>query len=434
MPIDLSPAGPPSAYPAHGPRFWPWLGIWFFTNAVGATIVVLLWPAGTPTRGLEFWFWVFGMPNSVFVMLLGLDRAGYETHWLRAHYRNIHRRNWLDDKVREAQQPLRVLGIGYSVPLGDQSLAEAIESGKSVMKVQRPRRGPGTILHTRFAEDETQTDDPSDVRPDENNGEADRQPAPQPQQVATIALKIAQALEPLVPSLRALTAYDPVHWPEARVLAEPGEEASHVQHVRDALRVAGLPPLACHAVCAADGLLVADAWLDAREHRPLLVIAATWHDAKPPANSCEACVAVLLDSGFYRLPAPVNVIGLLHRPVAGELSALGDLFANASIWGNVAGADVKRAWITGLDSEHDTALVAAFREASLSAIAKQDAQRRPDRIVGDAAAVNSWLSMAASLGSGEPGPHLIVDRAQAAILHVYPQHSTLESTYDASDA
>jgi hypothetical protein len=200
------------------------------------------------------------------------------------------------------------------------------------------------------------------------------------------------------------------------------------------LRIAGLPPLPCHTVPATDSLLVADAWLDAHEHRPLLVIAATWHDAKPPANSCEACVAVLLDSGFYKLPEPVNVIGSLHRPVAGELSALGDLFANASIWGKVAGADVKRAWITGLDTEHDTALLAGLREASLSAIATQEAQRRPDRIVGDAAAVNGWLSMAASLGSGEPGPHLIVDRAQAAILHVYPQNSTLESTYDASDA
>jgi hypothetical protein len=55
MPVDLSPAGLPSAYPAHGPRFWPWLLGWLLCCGLGAAVVLLLWPAGTPARGTQFW-------------------------------------------------------------------------------------------------------------------------------------------------------------------------------------------------------------------------------------------------------------------------------------------------------------------------------------------------------------------------------------------
>src|SRR5690606_32813338 len=103
-------------------------------------------------------------------------------------------------------------------------------------------------------------------------------PAALAQPVALLALKIAAALEPLAASVRALARYEAAWWPQVRVLAETGEGATREQQVRDALRIAGLPPLAVEAVPAEDGLLVADAWLDAHERRPLLLIAPAWHE------------------------------------------------------------------------------------------------------------------------------------------------------------
>ncbi|MFC0691728.1 hypothetical protein [Paraburkholderia humisilvae] len=392
---------------------------------MGAALVIALWPADSPTHGIEFWGYVFGIPNAVFMVLLGLDRAAHEALWFQAHYRNLFRTKWLEDKVREAQQPLHVLAVGCCLPIGEQRLAAAMAGTKVLPKSQAPRTGSGVVVHGRFEDTGLLVDDPSDIPPveidleAEIDTEAQSLPPRQRRKVTPLTLKIAQALEPLAPSLQALTQYESIHWPQVRVLSTPGEATLREIQVRDALRIAGLPELPCQAIPATDGLLIADAWLDARERRPLLVIAAAWHDADPPVGSTEGCVAVLLASGFYRLPEPVKAIGTLHRPVAGERSALGDLFANTVVWGKVNGPEVTHAWITGLNGNHDNALLAGLREASLLGVARHEAQRRPDRIIGDAGNANGWLSVVAAIQSAEPGPHLIVDRDQAAVVYLH---------------
>lgn len=205
-----------------------------------------------------------------------------------------------------------------------------------------------------------------------------------------------------------------------RVLARDDDAPLREQQVREALKRTGLVSLECLAVPAEEGLMVADAWLDSGDHRPLLVIAADWHDNTPPVNGTEGCVAVLLNPGFYHLPEPVRVAGLLHRPVAGDVDALGDLLKLALLWGDAEALAVRFAWITGWDIQHDSTLLAAWKAASLGQFSQADARRRPDRIVGDAGPLNPWLSVAAAMASGMEGPQLIMDRAQAAVLHVTP--------------
>jgi hypothetical protein len=156
-------------------------------------------------------------------------------------------------------------------------------------------------------------------------------------------------------------------------------------------------------------------------------MAAEWHDASPPANSGEGCVAVLLNPGCFQLPEPVKVIGVLHRPLAGEAGAFGDLVANAVRWGNADPAALQREWMTGLDGQHDMALLAALNAACLPQLGELDAQHRLDRILGDVAAANPWLAVAAAIESGETSSHLILDRAQAGVLHVLtPPHEASE--------
>ncbi|SDG19649.1 hypothetical protein [Paraburkholderia phenazinium] len=417
MPVELSQAGRPSAYP-HRPRFWPWwFCIWLACAVFGAAIALLLWPKGERAGGAGFWFYVIGIPNGIFGLLFAIERVGYEAMWYRAYHRNAYRGRWLAQRIRVAQKPLRVLGVGYCLPLNRQTLAQVINAAVRLPRQQQPRTGPGVIEHCRF-DDLPQTFDESDARDlaaeSGSDGVVDAAPK---RPITQLALRIADALEQVAASLHALTRYESAHWPQVRVLAEPGEEALREQQVRDALQLAGLPPLAVQAVPASQGLLVADAWLDAREARPLLVIATAWHEKQPPAGSTEGCLAVLLDAGFYRLPEEVPVLARLHRPVEGMADEIEYCFANSVIWGSVDFAAVTRAWITRAVERCNRGL----RIANLDAIAKSEAQCEPARIVGDFGSGSGWLAVAAAVECGAAdGPQLIIDGAQSAILHVLP--------------
>ncbi|NLP59965.1 hypothetical protein [Paraburkholderia sacchari] len=415
MPVDLSPAGRPSAYPRR-PRFWPWwCFIWIACNIVGVTIAMLVWPKGQPASGGAFWFWFVGVPNGAFVALFGIERIGYEGLWYRAHWRNHHRNRWLAERLRIAQRPLQVLGVGYCLPLGGQVLADALAAGKYLPVEQIPRTGVERVSHTRFEDASWMVEESTTVGFEDGEKSLDAKRTNQSVQLLTV--KLAQTLEQFSGSLRALTCYERVWWPQVRVLSAPGREQAEVARVVEALRIAGLPSLAVQAVPASDGLMVADAWLDAREARPLLVVATAWHENGPPEGSTEGCVAVLLSAGYFKLPETVRVAALLHRPVQGLAGGAAYGFANAALWGKTAYASLVRAWITRPVDGCDKALYAAHMDV----LTKDEAQRRPDRIVGDFGDGNGWLSVAAAVESGvADGPQLIIDGMQSAVLHVMP--------------
>jgi len=63
--------------------------------------------------------------------------------------------------------------------------------------------------------------------------------------------------------------------------------------------------------------------------------------------------------------------------------------------------------------------------------AKDAAQSRLDRMVGDMRAANGLLAIAAAIESGaSDGPQLVVDGSQSAILHVLPQDQTASTHVD----
>jgi len=426
MPVDLSPAGHPSVYPRR-PRFWPWwFCVWLVCNVPGVAITLLFWPKGQPASGAWFWFCAAGLPNGAFAFLFGIERAVYEGLWYRAHYRNQHRSRWLAQRLRVAQKPLQVLGVGYCLPLGGRSLSEVIAAGTRLPASQKPRSGSGVVEHARFDDAEWMVDEPKNIDVRESD---DPQTAATeiPKQVSLLTLKISEALAPLAENLAALTRYERIWWPQVRVLAPSGDEQSYVAQVVDALRIGKFPALPVEATPSSDGLLVADAWLDARERRPLLVVATAWHKDGPPERSAEGCVAVLLAPGYFRLPESVRVAALLHRPVAGIAGEAEHGFANAAVWGKADAASIVRAWITRPVERCDQAL----RAAHMDAISKENAQQRADRIVGDLGDADGWLSVAAAIDSGAAdGPQLIVDDVQSAILHMTPIVPNNKTTSD----
>lgn len=424
MPVDLSPAGLPGGYPPRM-RFWPWAVTWFMFNVFGPAFVLLAWPKGEPARGLEFWSWMVGAPNGVFLVLLGFARAGYEVLWYRTYWRNHHRDRWLAEKIRFAQRPLHVLGAGYCLPLAGKSFAEALAGKHSLLKMQSARHGSGKLLCNRF-EDHDRLLTGLAVAGDE---ESDGGDAGVLTEVAPAVQMIRVALEPLAGSLQALTRYEKPYWPQVRVLVTPETADLYVAHVREALRQAALPPFEVQAVPATEGLLIVDGWLDARDHRPLLAVAAAWYDDAIDEGCAEGCAAVLLDPAYFRLPPGVRHKAALHRPVQAIDGEAEYGFANAAIWGKAKAAAVTRAWITRPVEHCDRALAAAgFQAAS-----KDAAQHRLDRVVGNVAAANGLLAIAAAIEAGAAdGPQLVVDGRQSAILHVIPAVQTNASTHDDS--
>jgi hypothetical protein len=406
-------------------RFWPWAATWFVCNVFGPVFVLLVWPKGEPARGLEFWSWIVGSPNGVFLVLLGFARAGYEVLWYRAYWRNHHRDTWLAEKIRFAQRPLHIIGAGYCLPLARKSLAEVLAGKQSILKMQSARHGSGKVSCNRFEDhDPLLAGLPVAGEEESEGGDAGVLT-----EVAPAVQMIRVALEPLAGSLQALTRYEKPYWPQVRVLATPETAGLYVAHVREALRLAALPPLEVQAVPGTEGLLVADVWLDARDHRPLLAVAAEWYTDAIDEGCAEGCAAVLLDPGSFRLPPEVSHKAALHRPVQGLDGEAEYGFANAAIWGKARAAAVTRAWITRPVEHSDRALAAAgFQAAS-----KDVAQHRLDRIVGNVGAANGLLAIAAAIESGATdGPQLVVDGLQSAILHVIPAVQTNASTHDDS--
>ncbi|MCG5071905.1 hypothetical protein [Paraburkholderia tagetis] len=404
-------------------RFWPWAFTWFVFNVLGPVIVLLAWQKGEPASGLKFWICMVGVPNGLFLVLLGFARAVYEVLWYCAHWLNHHRDRWLAQRIRFAQRPLHVLDAGYCLPLAGQSLADVLARKKSILKAQAPRHGSGKVLCNRFGDHDPLLIGPSMT----GEGEVEGSDAGALMNADSAVQMIRVALEPLVGSIQALTRYEKAYWPQVRVLVEQEIAGLRLAQVRDALRLAALPPLEVQAVPATDGLLVADAWLDARERRPLLAVAAAWYDDKIDEGRAEGCAAVLFDAGYFRLPPDVSPKAVLHRPVESMNGEAEDGFVNAAIWGGVDAATVTRAWITRPVEHCDLALDAAgFRAA-----AKDAGQFRLDRIVGDACAGNGLLEIGAAIeAAATDGPQLIVDGLQSAILHVISADQKDTSTHD----
>ena len=166
--------------------------------------------------------------------------------------------------------------------------------------------------------------------------------------------------------------------------------------------------------------MIVDGWLDAGEKRPLLLIAASWHEM-PVLGSTEGASATLLAPADYPLPEAITPAGTLHRPVSGPIDDLGDVLANAVLWGRASAPSISQAWLSQGSDASDTALLHAIEQAQLSKIRQREAQRRLNDTIGNAGVASQWLAMVGAIESGAPGPHLILDQsqtAQAAILYV----------------
>ncbi|GAB3629713.1 hypothetical protein GCM10027419_45680 [Pandoraea terrae] len=378
--------------------------------------MLLLWPNGSPASGAWFWLWMIGAPNAVFLVLLGLRRAAYETEYLHALYYNQHWENRRHELIERGQQPLHVLAYSYRFPLEGQALAQTILDGPAVLRAQPLRDSSAVVRHTRLP----------DAEPD--SGQVDPLLAKVLQQVPLTphGNLYAHLLVPLVKVLRDLSQTGSGHLPKVRLVTDATSVTPDpLEPLRAVINACGLPSLDCEIAPASQGLMLADAWLDGGASRPVLLIAAQLRDV-PPADSTEGGVAVLLARPSLQLPDSIGPCATLHRPVTADPGTMADGLATAVCWGKADADTVQHVWMTGFHADENRLLAGTFRDIGLAGLSSQEAKHLPDHALGHAGVAAGWLSVAAAVESGTDGPQLVMTRAeniQMAVLYAHKQPS-----------
>jgi hypothetical protein len=412
MPVDLKQLGPPKHYPPRGPGIRAWLVVWIVCAIVVDGAVLLLWPQNQAARGLDFWLPVAGLPNVLFLAIVILHRAFYESVWLHVMYFNGHREVRRRSVIERGQQAVRVLDYSYRFPLKNGTLARTISDQTQLLKAQTVR--DGTTIARRLS------DDADGASSDPLLGQVVRQ-AP----LDRSGQLYAQLLVPLANTVGLLLQAGLT--PAVRlVAADPANTGDALKQLRTAIHAMGMPLPDCKAIAATDGLMLVDAWLDAGERRPLLVVAAQLHDT-PPDESAEGGVALLALHQAVALPAAVTPRATLHRPVAVPPQDLAGGLALSMLWGRVRSSMLKHVWMTGFDDEEQTHVSQAFRRTALERLTKFEARRTPDSVLGYAGVAACWLTVVAAAELEAAAPQLILNRTltahQAVILKTHLQTS-----------
>jgi hypothetical protein len=410
MPVDLKQIGPPKQYPARGPGLRVWLVVWVVCVLLVDGAVLLLWPKSTPAQGAWFWLLIAGLPNVVFFALVAWNRAHYESQHLHALYYNDHRERRRRELIAEGQRFLHVLGYTYQLPLKRGAFAQTVAEGESVLKAQPLRDGSTIIRHLRLPDDaEHDTSDPR---------------LAQVLQRSTLAREgklHAHLLAPLVDMIEALVASGVS--PAIRLVITDGEPVeSALEQIHIVMGAFHLPAFERKAIPGSGGLMLIDEWLDAKEPRPLLVIATALHDV-PPEESTEGGVAMLLVPESLRLPQGVAPCATFYRPVSRLADELGEGIALSMLWGKAAPPAIEHAWVTGFAEDQHTLIGEACRRTDLARLTTYASRYNPDRVVGHAGVAAGWLAAAAASECGAACPQLILNRAsamQAAIVHAHP--------------
>ncbi|MFC0690943.1 hypothetical protein [Paraburkholderia humisilvae] len=388
--------------------------LWIACVVVVGGATLLFWPPDWPARGAPFWLPVAGLPNVLFLTIVILGRAHYEDAYLHAMYYNNHREKHRRSLIERGQQYVRLLDFSYQFPVANGKLARTVAEGVPVIKAQTLRDGTATARHARL--------------PDETDmASTDPRLAQVLQQVPLdrVGRLYAQLLVPLATTFRPLLKAGLT--PAIRlVVTDPTSPSDALRQLRTVIRAMNLYLPDCETVAAADGLMPIDAWLDAGETRPLLVVAVQLYD-RPPEDSAEAGVSLLFLPQTVALPDTVTSCAALYRPVAVPPQDLAEGLALAMLWGRVSSPAIGQAWLTGFGANEQTQVTEACRRAALDQLTKFEARRLPDSILGHAGLAADWLVIAAAAEHGADAPQLLLNRTptacQAVLLQAHSRTS-----------
>jgi hypothetical protein len=412
VPVDLNQIGPPKQYPRAGLQIRLWSIVWIACALLIGGAVILFWPRNVPAQGLLFWSLLTGLPNAAYIALVAWNRTCIESAHLHVLFYNDHRERHRAELIAEGQRALLVLGYAYSLPLKNGTFAQSVIAGPALLASRPTRDGSAILRHTRLPE----------------NDEAIDTPEPSAIDVLTqLPLTregklIAHVLTPLVDTITSMIANGTP--PAIRLITQDDSSTGPaLAQIDFVMRAFDLPTLDCKAVGSSAGLMLIDAWLDAKSPRPLLVIAIELHEIAPP-GSAEGGVSLLLASQGTCLPQKIAPCASIHRPVEVPDDNLAKGIALTALWGNVDPQAIEHAWITGFGEQEHVLIADACRRTGLTTLVNHSRRHNPDNAIGYTGAAAAWLSIAAAIEHGVLNPQIILNRTQAVEAAVVRVHSS----------
>jgi hypothetical protein len=141
-----------------------------------------------------------------------------------------------------------------------------------------------------------------------------------------------------------------------------------------------------------------DGWLDIRGGPELekftLFVSVQLHH-KPPPNSAEAAVALLLGWAPLAERRGFKPLALLHRPVEVDAMVLSAAVPLALLWGKAEASQLNDLWQAGLKGKDKSALVQAASDLSLGISQSDELSgiHDIDVAMGDPGVAAGWLAL-----------------------------------------
>ncbi|WP_245616730.1 hypothetical protein [Paraburkholderia acidipaludis] len=294
--------------------------------------------------------------------------------------------------IRFASEPLAVVGLSYLCGFGTTEVAGKIARGETALVAKTSQNGKDGTRHTSLS------------LIDSEDGKGRYGPCFE---------KLLARIGPAIKALPKNVALDVrLHLPESED-RDMHLRTWHQCWSDSELRRAPVTLLATNL-----GLMALDEWLDIKGgptlERFVLFVSAQLHD-KPPENSAEAAVALLLGWAPLVERYGLRSLAMLHRPLVVDTTALEYSTQQALLWSKSAAAEISDLWQAGLSGEDKGGLLqtASGVKLALSQTAELTGVHDIDTALGNPGACAGWLAAALAIehAGKTGGPQLMAWRA-----------------------
>jgi hypothetical protein len=372
MPVTLPPAESPEPRPSP-PRFVVWLFLMIVVVAIGVISTLLTWPKSEPTGTVWFWVRLLVIPPLGWAVALGLRSFYYEQECARIEADNEALWNDREKALQFASDPLAVAGCSYLTGAGSGDLASVLSQGAGTLEARTSADGSNAVRHSAL----TLTCDDEDP---------DRYRACFQNLIDSVA-ETVRAIPHDVPFGVRLQLPDDV---DHEALLKTWQVCWKDKRLRVA-KAALLP--------TDMGVMALDEWLDNRGgltlERFLLFVVVQLH-VKPPQNSAEAAVALVLGWAPLARRRYIKSIALLHRPVESESDKTNAALSTALQWGRTTSDKVKDLWQVGLQHAEKTTISRSLSDLSIGVSETENLSgiHDIDTAIGYPGNAAGWLAIA----------------------------------------